>query len=315
VTVSQGDASQDRGNQGFSTFAQAFMRLSLKQRTIKAVRFARGLWVARKLGAKGLIDAGRRIKVVRQNGEIHLNKYCRLGDDVHIAMVGESPDRKAILRIGADSGISDRTRINVTDSVIIGDRCSIGWDCDIADTAWHRILVPGQEPGSISKQVVIEDHVWLGSHTIVLRGVTIGANSVICAGSVVGTNIPPNSLAAGNPARVLQKIEGWDRNPDIRKPELFSDVPLEVLNHSAAVEHTMSDRMTALFRQTFHLPDAFSIHDSMGPGKVPGWDSLGQLQLILAIEQRFDLRLDMDDVLAIETVGSVRELLTRKGVL
>ena len=221
MTVSQGDASQDRGNQGFSTFAQAFMRLSLKQRTIKAVRFARGLWVARKLGAKGLIDAGRRIKVVRQNGEIHLNKYCRLGDDVHIAMVGESPDRKAILRIGADSGISDRTRINVTDSVIIGDRCSIGWDCDIADTAWHRILVPGQEPGPISKQVVIEDHVWLGSHTIVLRGVTIGANSVICAGSVVGTNIPPNSLAAGNPARVLQKIEGWDRNPDIRKPELF----------------------------------------------------------------------------------------------
>ncbi len=205
--------SEQNANQGFSSFVRALMRLPLKQRIIKAVRFARGLWVTRKFDTKGLINAGRRIKIVKQNGEIHLNKYCRLGDDVHIAVVSDSPDRKAILRIGVDSGISDRTKINVAQSVIIGNRCSIGWDCDIWDTSWHRVLFLDREPGPISRPVVIEDHVWIGPHTIIQRGVTIGANSVIAAGSVVIKDIPPNSFAAGNPAKVLKEIAGWDRNP------------------------------------------------------------------------------------------------------
>jgi len=198
---------------GRKSLMQAFMRLPLKQKLIKAFRFARGLWVGRKFDTKGLIDAGRRIKIVKQNGEIHLDKYCRLGDDVHIAVIGNSPDRKAILRIGIDSGISDRTKINVTDSVTIGNHCSIGWDCDIWDTSWHRVRFPDRKPRPISQPVVIEDHVWIGSHTIVQRGVIIGTNSVIAAGSVVIKNIPPNSLAAGNPAKVIREIAGWDRNP------------------------------------------------------------------------------------------------------
>jgi len=198
---------------GFSFLVSAFMRLPLRQRLNKVVRFLRGLWVARKFDTKGLIDAGRRIKIVKRNGEIHLNKYCRLGNDVHIAVVGKSPDQKAVLRIGVDSGISDRTKINVTQMVVIGDHCSIGWDCDIWDTSWHRVRFVDREPGPISRPVVIEDHVWIGSHTIVQRGVTIGANSVIAAGSVVIKDIPPNSFAGGNPAKVLKEIEGWDRNP------------------------------------------------------------------------------------------------------
>jgi acetyltransferase-like isoleucine patch superfamily enzyme len=213
MAVSQGNT--DRSNQGYSFLVKAFMRLPVKQRLIKAMYFARGLWVARKFDTKGLIDAGRRVKIVKQNGEIHLNKYCRMGNDVHIAVTGDSPDRKAVLHIGVDSGFSDRTRINVTDAVTIGDHCSIGWDCDIWDTSWHRVRFLDREPGPISRPVVIEDHVWIGSHTIVQRGVRIGTNSVIAAGSVVVKDVPPNSLAGGTPARVLKEIAGWDRKPHI----------------------------------------------------------------------------------------------------
>ena len=73
---------------------------------------------------------------------------------------------------------------------------------------------------SILKPVVIQDHVWIGSHTIIQRGVTIGTNSVVAAGSVVIKDIPPNSFAAGVPAKVLKEIAGWDRNPDkAHKPQ------------------------------------------------------------------------------------------------
>ena len=57
------------------------------------------------------------------------------------------------------------------------------------------------------KPIIIEDNVWLGINSSVLKGVTIGKNSVIGAGSVVTKNIPANVIAAGNPCRVIKKIE------------------------------------------------------------------------------------------------------------
>jgi len=204
--------SQENNGRGFSSFFKAFIRLPVGQRMTMMVHLARGLWVARKFDTKGLLDAGRRIKIVKRNGEIHMDRYCRIHDDVHIAVIGASPDRKAVLRIGLDSGISDRTKVNVTEAVTIGSHCSIGWDCDIWDTSWHRVRFLDREPGPLSRPVAIGDHVWIGAHVIVQRGVSIGANSVIAAGSVVIKDVPPNSFAAGNPARVLKQIAGWDRN-------------------------------------------------------------------------------------------------------
>jgi len=56
-----------------------------------------------------------------------------------------------------------------------------------------------------ARPIVIHDHVFLGLNCIVLKGVTIGENSVIGANSVVMTNIPPNSFAMGNPCKVILK--------------------------------------------------------------------------------------------------------------
>ena len=58
-----------------------------------------------------------------------------------------------------------------------------------------------------SAPVTIEDDVWIGTNCIILKGVTIGARSVIGAGSVVTKNIPADCIAAGNPCRVIGKIE------------------------------------------------------------------------------------------------------------
>ena len=60
--------------------------------------------------------------------------------------------------------------------------------------------------------ITIGNNVWLGGNTVVLPGVSIGDNSVIGAGSVVVKNIPANSLAVGNPCRVLRQISDADRD-------------------------------------------------------------------------------------------------------
>jgi acetyltransferase-like isoleucine patch superfamily enzyme len=59
--------------------------------------------------------------------------------------------------------------------------------------------------------VVIGNNVYLGVHTVVLRNVRIGDNAVVGAGSVVLKDIPSNVVAAGNPAKIIKKIERFDR--------------------------------------------------------------------------------------------------------
>jgi acetyltransferase-like isoleucine patch superfamily enzyme len=54
--------------------------------------------------------------------------------------------------------------------------------------------------------VVIEEGVWIGAHAIILKGARIGKGSIIGAGAVVSGEIPPMSIAAGNPAKVVKKI-------------------------------------------------------------------------------------------------------------
>ena len=54
--------------------------------------------------------------------------------------------------------------------------------------------------------IFIEDDVWIGAHSIILKGVTIGARSIIGAGSVVTKSIPADCVAAGNPCKVIRKL-------------------------------------------------------------------------------------------------------------
>jgi acetyltransferase-like isoleucine patch superfamily enzyme len=72
-----------------------------------------------------------------------------------------------------------------------------------------------REQGFDIREVVIEENVYIGSNSVILPGVTIGKNSVIGAGSVDTKDIPPFSLAVGNPARVVKQYVSetgrWER--------------------------------------------------------------------------------------------------------
>lgn len=100
--------------------------------------------------------------------------------------------------------------IAAANNVTIGDNVLIGAYTFIMDTDWHNTDPDERNEYTVnSSPVMIEDNVFLGYNCLVLKGVTIGKNSIIGANSVVLKSIPPNSIAMGNPCKVLIK-RNWE---------------------------------------------------------------------------------------------------------
>jgi acetyltransferase-like isoleucine patch superfamily enzyme len=170
----------------------------------------RGVLRFHQIDSPHLVLIGRGVVIDKHNGRLTTSGVCLLRPGCRIGIVGKG-DQPAHLQIGEGTEIGDRTLINVSQRVEIGARCSISWDCEITDTDFHQvILIDGQQP-AITEPVVIEDEVWIGSRCLILKGVTIGHHSVVAAGSVVRHNMPPYSLVAGNPARRIGQVGGWQR--------------------------------------------------------------------------------------------------------
>ena len=113
----------------------------------------------------------------------------------------------ARLDFGDDVGISGAS-ISASESITIGHRVLIGSGALITDSDAHPLNPSEREDHSNTAvaPVVIEDDVFIGARSIILKGVTIGRGSVIGAGSVVSKDIPANVVAAGNPCRVLKQL-------------------------------------------------------------------------------------------------------------
>jgi acetyltransferase-like isoleucine patch superfamily enzyme len=106
----------------------------------------------------------------------------------------------------------------------IGSHCLISWNVGIADSDFHP-LAPAQRiidahalapffkdrpprPPLRTAPVIISDNVWIGMNAIILKGVTIGENSVVAAGAVVTKSVPPGVVVAGNPAVITKQLDG-----------------------------------------------------------------------------------------------------------
>ncbi len=105
----------------------------------------------------------------------------------------------------------------------IGSHCLISWNVGIADSDFHP-LEPAQRlidahalapyfkdrpprPEIRTAPVIISDNVWIGMNAVILKGVTIGENSVVAAGAVVTKSVPANVVVAGNPAVVTKQLD------------------------------------------------------------------------------------------------------------
>lgn len=120
----------------------------------------------------------------------------------------------AQLTIGDNVGMSSPV-IWAKQSITIGNGVTIGANAVILDSDCHSLNykdrgTPDDMKNTKILPVVIEDDVLIGTGAYILKGVTIGARSVIGAGSVVTKDIPSDCIAAGNPCKVLKRINGND---------------------------------------------------------------------------------------------------------
>ena len=151
----------------------------------------------------GLITNGRlrlrgpgRIRVGRD-----VNAWARSGVNLI-----ETFRREAIITVGDrvrlnGAGIQAATRVEIGDDSILGS-------CTILDTDHHALRPEDRDGGRVAtRPIVIGRNVWIGG-AAVLKGVCIGDNSVVGLGSVVTEDVPPNVVVAGNPARVVRRLDG-----------------------------------------------------------------------------------------------------------
>jgi acetyltransferase-like isoleucine patch superfamily enzyme len=118
--------------------------------------------------------------------------------------------QNASIKIGNNVGMSG-VSIVAAKAVSIGHDTQIGAGSCIWDNDFHPIdptlrLVSKTKDYS-TKEIYIGENVFIGARSIILKGVTIGKNSVIGAGSIVSSDVPENSIYAGNPAHLIKKIE------------------------------------------------------------------------------------------------------------
>ena len=141
---------------------------------------------------------------------IEIGKNCRFRSDQTSNLIGvnhrciiSTHKKGSVIIIGDNCGFSG-VSIGAAMEIRIGNNVLCGANAIITDNDWHS-----DRSNSLPKPVIIEDNVWIGVNTTILKGVTIGDNSIIAAGSVVTKSVPPNTLAGGNPAKIIKEIDGW----------------------------------------------------------------------------------------------------------
>lgn len=147
-------------------------------------------------------------RITLGNGSrLHIKDRCRLAAlEVYCRSEG-------VVQIGRNCKFTWYTRLYLHEKgkIDIGQDCLFASDSLISVSDMHTIF--DRETGrriNLAKDITLEDHVWLGERTTVLKGVTIGGGSAVGVGSIVTKSIPPFCLSAGIPARVLRTNVSWD---------------------------------------------------------------------------------------------------------
>lgn len=109
------------------------------------------------------------------------------------------------ITIGSYCLICPGVRISSAAGITIADNCMIANGAYITDSDWHGIY--DRLSFGRTQPVVIEKNAWIGDSAIICKGVTIGENSIVGAGAIVVESVPANCVAAGNPARVVKRLD------------------------------------------------------------------------------------------------------------
>jgi acetyltransferase-like isoleucine patch superfamily enzyme len=203
-------------------------------------RYARLLWrylwrrlltpAGRRWRTDGPVFFGRRLELkIEPRGEVRFGRFVWIGDGTKIRC------HEGEVEIGAKTVLGQECTISAYQHVRIGDECVIADRAMFIDFDHGIVEVerPIRLQGIYKRDVEVGNNVWIGYGACILRGVSVGDNSVIGTNSVVTKDVPANAVVAGIPARVIRMREAprelrWERavEPDpeawttLQAPEL-----------------------------------------------------------------------------------------------
>lgn len=155
------------------------------------------------------------INPCKDKDRIIIGSYCHIRGELFVFGHGGE------ILIGDYCYLGHNSRIWSAKSIRIGDRVLISHNCNIFDNDTHpldpgerhqqfRQIITSGHPAQIDlkeKEVILEDDVLVGANATILKGVTIGKAAIVAAGSVVTKDVPPWTIVAGNPARVVRQLQ------------------------------------------------------------------------------------------------------------
>lgn len=124
-----------------------------------------------------------------------IEDFCTINNGVGDVIIGEET------RIGIGNVIIGP--VTIGSQVILAQHIAVSG----MNHTYTDVTLPTRKQKVTTAPIVIEDEVWVGANAVITAGVTIGKHSVVAAGAVVTKNIPPYSIAVGNPARVIKKYD------------------------------------------------------------------------------------------------------------
>ena len=175
------------------------------------------------------------VKYLHINGEgISVGDFATFisAPDSHIHLTTWNADKhNGKIEIGDYCLFSPGVRVSAATKVKIGNSCMFANSAYISDSDWHGIYDRALPVGQ-SKEVVLEDNVWIGDGAIVSKGVTIGKNSIVGARTVVIKDVPANVVVAGNPAKIVKELDSEEkivsRADMFSSPKELDDLYLEI---------------------------------------------------------------------------------------
>lgn len=210
-------------------------------------------WWARHFLVPQLDAAGEGLMVMRPWSVVTYGPGIRLGRFVQIVAERPRPvhlatwpgtDGGGRIDIGDFALVLPGVRIQSAAAVRIGRGCMLASEAYLSDADWHGIHDRTLEVGA-SAPITLEDDVWIGDGAFVGKGVTVGEGSIVGARAVVTRDVPPRTVVAGNPARVVRELGD---EPVVGRAALFDTTATEMERRIAYLQYLV-----------------------LGENSVPGW--------------------------------------------
>ena len=168
-------------------------------------------FVVRLYGNNNTIEIGNNCRLINSlilisgdNNHLILDDVAKLDGPIVIRLEGNSS-----LKIGTNSGIRG-VKFYIKDGTLsIRKNCMFSYGITIRNNDSHKVLDINGKITNVPGDIIIKDHVWICQDVSIIKGVEIGENSIIGFGSVVTKGCPPNSVLAGNPAKVVKNNINW----------------------------------------------------------------------------------------------------------